>query len=163
MRHLIDEGVGLRQIIDYYFCLRQFKVQSLEFKDSGEFERFKSSRVQIIYWLGMKRFAGALMWVMRELLLMPEEMLLCSAVEKDGRFLMKEILMAGNFGHEDPRMAGLVQGLRFKVQVNRARRRFKRNMRFLTSYPGEVIWEPIIRVRNFAWKKLKLWNIKIIL
>ena len=76
---------------------------------------------------------------------------------------MKEILMAGSFGHEDPRMAGLVQGSRLKVQVNRAWRRFKRNIRFLTSYPGEVIWEPIIRVRNFAWKKLKLWTIKIIL
>ena len=112
---------------------------------------------EALSWLGMKRFAGALMYVLRELLGMSSEYLLCEPVEKDGKFLMEEILMSGNFGHQDPRMGEIAAGGYLKSRISQAWRRFKRNMRFLTSYPGEVIWEPIVRVKHFIWKKLKLW------
>lgn len=149
-RHLIDEGVGLRQVVDYYFMLRAWIKQH---------SRSKEETMKIVNWLGMKRFAGALMYVLRELLGMPEEYLLCPASVKDGSFLINEIIKSGNFGHNDPRMGNVSSsGGYIGRRFSQARRRFKRNMRFLTSYPGEVIWEPIVRVEHFVWKKLKLWR-----
>ena len=146
-RHLIDEGVGLRQIIDYYYLLvngARLMVHGLD----------KATVMEIVSWLGMRKFAGALMYVLKELLGMPEKYLLCEPSEKDGRFLMEEILMSGNFGHGDPRMGDLATGGYLKSRVSQAWRRFKRNLRFVTSYPGEVIWEPIVRVEHFVWKHL---------
>jgi len=99
------------------------------------------------------------MYVLRELLGMPEEYLLCTASKKDGKFLMNEILMSGNFGQGDPRMADLNAAYGYlQGRMSQAWRRFKRNMRFLTSYPGEVMWEPIVRMEHFAWKKLEMWK-----
>ena len=148
-RHLIDEGVGLRQIVDYYFLLRYYNEHESPSLDQ------KLSINKAIENLGMKRFAGALMYVLRELLGMPENYLLCAAIEKDGTFLMNEILMSGNFGHGDPRMGEISSKGYLKGRISQAWRRFKRNFRFITSYPGEVIWEPIVRVEHFVWKKLK--------
>ncbi len=150
-RHLIDEGVGLRQVVDYYFMLKAWNEQHV---------RPKEETMKIVSLLGMKRFAGALMYVLRELLGMSEDYLLCMASEKDGQFLMNEILMSGNFGHADPRMGAIsTNGGYLKRRASQAWRRLKRNLRFVTSYPGEVIWEPIVRVEHFVWKKLKLWRI----
>lgn len=149
-RHLIDEGVGLRQIVDYFFLLKVWNEQHT---------RTKVETMKIVSWLGMKRFAGALMYVLRELLGLSEKYLLCPASEKDGKFLINEIMMSGNFGHGDPRMGAIAsEGGYLCRRARQAFRRFKRNMRFLTSYPGEVIWEPIVRVEHFVWKKLKLWR-----
>ena len=86
------------------------------------------------------------------------EWMLCEPNEKDGRFLLNEIMTAGNFGQGDPRMGELNTSSTLKRQLSQAIRRFKRNMRFLTSYPGEVIWEPAARAQHFAWKKLRLWR-----
>ena len=149
-RHLIDEGVGLRQVVDYYFLLRAWDEQHT---------RTKEETMKIVYWLGMKRFAGALMYVLREVCGMPDELLLCPASLKDGQFLLSEIMQAGNFGHADARMEALKGGEgHLQYQLGRAWRRLKRNMRFLTSYPGEVIWEPYARAWHFGWKKLELWK-----
>lgn len=150
-RHLIDEGVGLRQVVDYYWLLRRFQDSCFKVKEMA-FDR--EGLKEVVKWLGMRRFAGALMYVLRELLGMPEKYLLCEPSEKDGKFLMDEILMSGNFGHGDPRMEDVAQGGYMKSRVSQAWRRFKRNMRFLSSYPGEVIWEPVVRVQHFAWKHL---------
>ena len=106
----------------------------------------------------MKRFAGALMYVLREVLTMPEEYLLCAPSGKDGRLLLNEIMLAGNFGQSDPRMNSLNYTNGLKRQLNQAWRRFKRNMRFATSYPEEVTWEPFARIWHFAWKKGRLWR-----
>ena len=152
-RHLIDEGVGLRQVVDYYWLLRKFCS-----KYESSLMAQKLSVNKAIEWLGMKRFAGALMYVLRELLGMPEMYLLCQPSEKDGKFLVEEILMSGNFGHGDPRMGNVAQGGYIKSRISQAWRRFKRNLRFVSSYPGEVIWEPIVRVEHFAWKKLGMWK-----
>jgi len=151
-RHLIDEGVGLRQIVDYYMLLGSVHDSGLMTQD------FKEERMRVIEQLGMKRFAEALMYVLREILAMPEEYMLCSASEKDGKFLMNEIMMAGNFGHSDPRLGTLSSQGVLSRQISQAKRRFIRNMRFLTSYPGEVIWEPFARMWHFAWKKFGLWR-----
>ena len=149
-RHLIDEGVGLRQVIDYFFLLIAWNKKHTNSKDDT---------MRIVSWLGMKKFAGALMYVLHKVCGMRDEMLLCPASDKDGEFLMNEIMLSGNFGHNDPRMAALPSaGGYYNSRVSQASRRFKRNMRFLTSYPGEVIWEPIVRVEHFVWKKLKLWR-----
>lgn len=149
-RHLIDEGVGLRQIVDYYWLLLAWnKVH----------ERSKEETMKIVSKLGMKRFAGALMYVLREICGMKDDLLLCPASVKDGQFLLNEIMIAGNFGHSDPRMGALASQTGLKRQLSQAGRRFKRNMRFLSSYPGEVIWEPFARMWHFAWKKLMLWKL----
>lgn len=153
-RHLIDEGVGLRQIVDYYFLLKKLKDESE--KNEVDYAGIK----QTIEWLGMKRFAGALMYVLKEVLGMPEEYLLFEPSIKDGEFLRDEILMSGNFGHHDPRMGTIATGGYMKSRISQAWRRFKRNLRFLTSYPVEVIWEPVVRVEHFVWKKLKLWRLE---
>ena len=66
-RHLIDEGVGLRQVVDYFYMLRAWNKQ---------YERSKEETMKIVSWLGMKRFAGALMFVLREMLGLSEDFLL---------------------------------------------------------------------------------------
>jgi hypothetical protein len=149
-RHLIDEGVGLRQVVDYFYLLTVW---------NKEHKRSKAETMKIVSWLGMKKFAGALMYVLREVCGMRESLLLCPVSVKDGQFLMSEILLSGNFGHGDPRVgASGSEGSYLTRRVGQALRRFKRNIRFFTSYPGEVIWEPIVRVEHFVWKKLKLWR-----
>lgn len=98
------------------------------------------------------------MYVMKEVCGMPKEELLCEPKEKDGKFLLSEIMTAGNFGQADPRMAELNNSSTLKRQLSQAWRRYKRNLRFLTCYPGEVIWEPVVRMEHFAWKKMRLWR-----
>lgn len=148
-RHLIDEGVGLRQIIDYYWLFLAWDKQH---------QRSKQETMRLVSHLGMKRFAGALMYVMKEICGMQEELLLCPKSVKDGQFLLSEVMIAGNFGHDDPRMGALVSQSGLTRQLSQAGRRFKRNLRFLTNYPGEVIWEPFARMYHFAWKKFGLWR-----
>ena len=46
----------------------------------------------------MERFVGAVMWVLQTVFRMEEKYLLASADEKEDRFLLNEVLMAGNFG-----------------------------------------------------------------
>ena len=145
-RHLIDEGVGLRQVLDYYMLLKAW---------SQEGEKDKDRVMQVVRHLGMGRFASALMYVLQEVFAMPDEWLLCEPSEKHGRFLLNEIMIAGNFGHDDPRMASLkVNEGHLGYQISHAWRRIKRNMRFFTSYPEEVFWEPYARMSHFAWKIL---------
>lgn len=148
-RHLIDEGVGLRQIVDYYWLLLAWNKSH---------ERSKEETMKIVSKLGMKRFAGALMYVLREICGMKDDMLLCPASVKDGQFLLSEIMIAGNFGHGDPRMGELNTGNVTSRRLSQAGRRFKRNIRFLASYPSEVIFEPYARLWHFAWKKLRMWR-----
>ena len=156
-RHLIDEGVGLRQVLDYYFLCNSFysNVNTAEkWADTSRETMIEVRR------LGMERFTGALMYVLRVVFGMSDEKMICPACEKDGRFLLSEIMIAGNFGRSDPRMTELeTHSSHLGYQISRAWRRIKRNMRFFTSYPGEVFWEPFARIWHFLWKKLKLWMI----
>ena len=108
----------------------------------------------------MEKFAGALMWVLSEALGLEDEYLIAPMNEKEGRFLLNEILVGGNFGHYDPRMTTLeTQPGKLSYQLKRAHRRFVRNLRFFPRYPEEVFWEPIARLTHFWWRKFEWWRV----
>ena len=48
--------------------------------------------------LGLWKFAGAVMYVMKEVLGMPEDRMIAPVDEKRGELLLAEILEGGNFG-----------------------------------------------------------------
>lgn len=151
-RHLFNEGIGLRQLLDYYFVIEKFAQE-------GQTPMYKNEVLKQMKRFGMERFAGAMMYVLKKAFAMPDEYLLCDANKKEGRFLLEEIMIAGNFGHHDPRMETLeVKKGKTTYQVKRAWRRVKRNMHFVGSYPAEVMWEPIARIEHLVWRKLRLWR-----
>ena len=92
--HIEDEGIGLRQMIDYYYVLRQL---------GGLPETEKAEIVDTWRRLGMKKLAAAVMWVEHSLLGLPEEFLLVAPCERTGRLLAADIMEGGNFGHHSSR------------------------------------------------------------
>lgn len=85
-RHFITEGVGMRQIIDYYFLLKSGNNQLII--ENGKLKH-----------LGLEKMAGALMWVLHEKLGLEEKYLIAPMDEKRGKMLLAVMMEGGNFGH----------------------------------------------------------------
>ena len=143
-RHLFDEGIGLRQILDYYMVLRRFREDGLEFREES---------LEIIGRLGMKRFASAIMYVLQKVFAMPDEYLICKPDEKVGDFVLSEILVGGNFGRADNRFAKASDGV-----LAHAFGKTFHNLMFLRYFPEEVLWEPVFRLYHWIWRKWELWK-----
>ena len=141
-RHLFIEGIGLRQLLDYYFVLRKFRDESLESKGES---------LKIIEHLGMKKFAGTVMWVLKTVFDMPAAYMLCPPNEKEGRHMLNEIMIAGNFGTYDNRIKASSADSRIGSLI----RRHAQTSRFFFSYPEEAICELPFRGWQYLWK---LWN-----
>lgn len=140
-RHLFREGIGLRQIVDYYFILHKQKMDEETRRDVMSF--LKS--------LGLRKFTGALMWVLHDKLGLDDEHLLCKPNRKEGEFLLSEILLSGNFGHYDTRLKqGVKDGSLEKFWIL-----IKRNRHFLFHYPSEVLWGPIWKMWHQMWLRGK--------
>lgn len=134
-RHFLFEGVGLRQIMDYFFVLKTDKAN----------ERENENDIRLLTDLRMKRFAEAVMWVLYECFGLDEDCLLCQPNEKEGRFLLAEIMQTGNFGQGDTRYKG---SSKFKMMT-------RHNIHLLIHYPSEVVWTPIWLVYHKIWKSVK--------
>lgn len=166
--HLFDEGIGLRQILDYYMVLRRLRDERLEVcrppqspcvggEDRENRLEVREECLKQIERLGMKKFASAMMYVLQTVFAMPDEYLICKPDEKEGKFLLNEIMQAGNFGRYDERIKR-VKGSYMKVQCNHAIEKCKHNFRLIAHYPEEVLWEPIFRVYHYVWRKFELWK-----
>ena len=162
-RHLFDEGIGLRQLLDYYFVLRTLHIEQGELSDSSSSMSqwaegmgiVVKSNAEIMYTLGrfgMKKFAAAVMYVLQTVFAMPDEYLICPPNEKEGKFLLNEIMQAGNFGKYDERIK------HGGTQSQHAWEKTKHNLRLLTHYPEEVLWEPFFRVYHWIWRRFELWR-----
>lgn len=162
-RHLFDEGIGLRQILDYYFVLKTFSVplhrgkcgeDRLEVRaQSGEVRDERIEIMHVIDRFGMKKFAGAIMYVLQKVFAMPDEYLICKPDEKVGDFVLSEILVGGNFGRADNRFAKAKDGV-----FAHAFGKTLHNLMFLRYFPEEVLWEPVFRLYHWIWRKWELWK-----
>lgn len=139
-RHLCGHGVGMRQILDYYMVL---KAQSNDLKERKE-------TIKWVKRLGMGSFAPSLMWVMKEVFGMEDKYLLCEPDEKEGKFLLNEIMNTGNMGHGETRFQWGQ-----KSPLGRFWGAQKRNIYLATHYPHEVLWSPVFNIWRFFWLKTK--------
>ena len=96
--------------------------------------------------LGLWKFAGGIMYIMQEVFGMPASRLIAPPNEKYGKFVLDEVLEAGNFGKHDARN-------RFaRSQLGHNLQRVYRDMRLVRYFPGEALCEPIFRTWHFFWR-----------
>ena len=125
--------------MDYYYILMHSSAEQR--KDA--FEVLKS--------LKMAKFTGGIMWILRECFGLEEEYVLCAVNERHGKYMLSEILTAGNFGQYDDRMLRIDKNKRFE----RGFVQLKRNLRFVGYYPSEVLWSPFWKLWHWCWRKQK--------
>lgn len=137
--HFLGEGIGLRQIMDYYYLLENSKSPKASVEE-----------LQLLKKLGMYKFAGALMYVLHHVLGLKQERMIVPMNEKEGHFLIEEIMQTGNFGHDDAR----TRGHRANSHIGRFLQRQYFYMRMLRYYPSEVIWMPYFDIKRFIKSKI---------
>lgn len=127
--HLLEEGVGFRHIVDYYYI-----VKSLTADERKEVMR-------VIEDIRMEKFMGALIYVLHEACGMDSELLLCEPNEKEGKFLLKEVQAAGNFGFER-------KGEQLKHNS------IKRFWVMAQHYPSEAVWMIPWKAYQLCWRQI---------
>ena len=212
--HLMNEGIGLRQLVDYYYVLCDFyKVyqnfsnpsvslskgsstfspspsssgsgdvtapsrcsEPLRSKDGGPskvspncagWDRLSiegdnsagsttavtssaSTALDVVQEelkeLGLWKFAEGIMYIMQEVFGMPASRLIVPPNEKYGKFVLDEVLEAGNFGKHDARN-------RFgRSQLGHNLQRVYRDIRLVKYFPAEALCEPLFRIWHFFWR-----------
>ena len=99
-------------------------------------------------YLGLWKFAGAVMYVLHEVLGLSEDKMIVPVDEKRGKLLLAEILNGGNFGRHFTKYAGFTHqsmGKKYFLKI-------WRNMHFVRYYPAEALSEPIFRTWHFFWR-----------
>ena len=125
--------------MDYYYVLNKGFTEE--------------ERKETLFWcrkLGMGGFVKATMWLMKNIFGLTDEFLLCKPDEKEGRFLLNEIMHTGNMGKSDTRFQWGQTTSFSRFIANQ-----KRNIHLLTHYPHEVCWSPFFNIVRFAWLKYK--------
>ena len=206
--HFFDEGIGMRQIIDYFLVVNDFSKnvflnndlsnpsvslskgsstafpkplspqgtgdvtalrcsEPLRSKDGGAskpspncagWDRLggngdtTSTALDVVQrelkYLGLWKFAGAVMYVLHEALGLPEENMIAPMDEKRGKLLLAEILNGGNFGRHFTKYRHFTQqGMAKKYFL-----KIWRNMHFVRYFPAEALSEPIFRTWHFFWR-----------
>lgn len=139
-RHLFGEGIGLRQLMDYHYCLLQpFSQEENE------------ATICILKEWGLLHFAEAVIWVVRQVFGTDAQHCFVSPNEQEGKFLLHEIMLGGNFGKYETRFRGIHSARR----LQRFRAHAYRNLRFARYHLGEVLWGFPWTVGHYLWRR---WN-----
>lgn len=136
--HEFSSGLGLRQLMDYYCLLVSLHKTHGE---QGVLNRLFSE-------FGMERFVGAVMWIMQEVFGLEREYLISDPVEKEGRYILAEVMEGGNFGHHDNRIRKVGRGKWMSVFAT-----LQHTLHMLRRYPSEVLWVLVWMVYHFVWKR----------
>lgn len=138
--HLFTEGVGLRQVMDYYYQL-EFAKDTLQPNEKEEV-------VTVVKALKLDRLACALTWILSECFGLQKDCQLWPADKDDGEFLLEEILRTGNFGQDDERRPGDLQvgGFKYFLYVQ------KRNLALSRFDRTNWFWGSLWRIYFFFWR-----------
>ena len=164
--HVLHEGIGLRQVVDYFFLLKdgknnQFRVErneklgirneELGMRNEGEdgLGLRVESLEKVMRRLGLWKIAMAVMWVLHEVLGLEEEYLIAPMDERLGRVLLSEIMRGGNFGQYDE------QNIKADNPLKKNWQRICRDFRMMRYFPSECLWEPVFRLWHFFWRIFK--------
>ena len=96
--HNMRAGVGLRQLMDYYFVLAERQYTEAE----------RSELLPVLNRLGLLRYASGVMWLLQTVFGLADANLLCAPCESEGRYILDGVLIGGNMGrgYEKPDKGG---------------------------------------------------------
>lgn len=137
-RHLFSDGIGMRQVLDYYYVLQH------QLKDEE-----KAACIKVLERTGLKRFTGALMYAMQQMFGLEEEKMIAKPDKKHGEFLLREILLAGNFGKYDERY----ETTRGGINMPHLKKLFKHSSLLIKYHPSETLWNPLFKIWHYWWRK----------
>ena len=162
-KHFLERGIGMRQVMDYYFVLQSRRpTPTPSLHSEGNLENTLKE-------CGMLKFAKAMMWVLQHVFEennVDEERrtknedtkniwrerypwMIVEPDEKEGKFVLKEIMHTGNFGKFDKRY-----NWNIKTPLKRFIANQKWNVHLITHYPSEILWSPFFNIyRYFLVKK----------
>ena len=161
-RHLFDEGVGIRQLMDYYFVLLNHnKNNNGENVNNINRDVNHNANVgsiantnRLFKEFGMERFVRAVMWVMQEVFGLERKHLLCEPSEKYGRRFLNIVMEGGNFGQYDKRNRHGKENV-----LQRGFRNLQHNMLTVKDYPSEVLWAPFWKVWHYVWRMINFGRV----
>lgn len=136
MRHFFHDGIGLRQMIDFFWLLQSKDIDIKEV-------------TRLLNLLRLNNVLKGVMWIMTEVFRMDKSLLPFPSSAGIGRQMLKEIERGANLGHDDRDIAKWRYESKLKIFVWRT----YRNIRFARISPSEVLWSPIFRFWQRGWMK----------
>lgn len=136
MRHLFHDGIGLKQMIDYYWLLNSQQIDMNEV-------------TKLVHKFSLTHIVEGMMWMMHYVLGMPKDRLPFPIDEKVGKLLLAEIDRGGNLGYDD---LGLHKW-RFNSSIQMFVWRTYRDLTLIRICPSEVLWSPYFRFWQMFWIK----------
>lgn len=127
--HLLEEGIGLRHVVDYYYILSFLPREE------------RHDVVKQLKRLGIFKLAKAMMWMLQEVCGMSYDKLLCDPDKKEGEFLLKEMISGSNFEQFPPK--------------NKMAFYLSHWWTMLWHYPREVLWIFPWKVWHNCWRLIK--------
>lgn len=153
-RHVFTEGIGLRQLLDYYYVLTSSNVKPDILSGKPNKESLNHPSIfdiqDTLHHLGLWKFARAVMYVLHEVFGLPAEKMVAPMDEKEGKFLLSEIMRGGNFGQYDTRLGSKED----ESKLHRYLRMNLRSLGFVKHYPTEALSEPLFRTWFAVSKKI---------
>ena len=145
--HLLYEGVGMRQHLDLYYVLKSKNKYSYAYSGKADNKEI----LRLLRYFNLEKYASASMWIMSVIFGLEREYLLCEPDENAGRFLLDEIMLAGNFGKHDERLKDGRYKNRWGLMLTWMRHTF----RLFKYYPADVLWTPIGILRISLWRRVR--------
>ena len=133
--HFLFEGIGLRQLMDYYFVMQQPFT-----------EEEKASIAKTMKGFGMYRFARGVAYVLREVF--GDKKCFIPADEGLGKRILKSVMEEGNFGKYDEK--------RDDKKMSSSWYRFWyhniRMWKYIDMAPWTIVMSPFMRIHEYAWR-----------
>lgn len=138
--HFFGSGIGLKQLIDYFYVVRSA---------NGHFGCFNGGESinDVLKKFGMSQFAGGIMWLLHEVAGLDQHYMFCHPQEKEGRYILKEMLASGNLGLYDER----VEKFKKKGKTGEILSICKHNAHLLRMYRGDALMSPLWYVWHKIW------------
>lgn len=133
-RHIFGEGVGMRQLMDYYYLLRS--------GCPSEADR------ETLIRMGLGRFASAVSWIMQEIFGLDSTYLPAEPDVREGHYLLAGVMRTGNFG----KMVACRNSVFSDTHAGHFIGSVGRAVNLAAHFPGEALWVPVFKIWHFHWR-----------
>lgn len=138
-KHLFAEGIGLRQVMDYYYLLLR----------RGSEDQCQKV-LAVVHDLGLDTFLASLQWVLQQVFGLKDEYLIGTTDQENGTLLLGEILSGGNFGKFGVN-SDIGDSERLLVRMTK---KLRRGWNFRHLVRDEVLWMPLFKTWQYFWRKM---------